>query len=131
MASVRIVLAVNENLSDDLRHRLERFRGLEMANYLQSSWQLVEVLRTKLSKAADEPADPLVVLTSVFEHDNAGPMCTRLIEEFPEVVLYDVRQQSATRYCRMIQIDRLTIDELFAELNSYSQSVVQLTQVVP
>jgi hypothetical protein len=41
-------------------------------------------------------------------------MCVRLLEEFPDLTVYEIREQAVIRYCRQIQKQPLTFDELFA-----------------
>jgi hypothetical protein len=130
MIGVRIVIGMRAARARKMRRALQDLCGLRTVGQAYSQLALFRRIRRELS-VCPQPCEPLVVLTASFDRRNAEPMCARLLDEFPELVVYAIRKKAITRYSRVIHRKRLKTDELFAELSSLAAAELQLFDVVP
>jgi hypothetical protein len=115
MPHIRLVMALGDKLTPEVRSQFFTQCGAAVVRHASSEPQLFYEIRREL-EVEPQPVAPLAVLTSSFKYDDAEPMCTRLLEEFPDLTVYEVREQAVMRYCRQIQKQPITFDELFAAL---------------
>src|SRR5262245_5175298 len=117
MTGVRIVIGLRRPQALERRRKLNGVEGSRIVGSAYSELALFKRVRRELS-VFPQPTEPIIVLTSSFDSCDAQPMCTRLLDEYPELVVYELREKSITRYSRLIQVKRMTTDEFLADLSS-------------
>jgi hypothetical protein len=114
MAQVRIVIALADGSADEVHDQLEEHSELIILARVTDEPHL---LSTVFREAPQCPPDErLVVLMSEFDGRDARPLCKRLIELVPELLVYVLRGDRVMRYRSRIKSNEVSKKRLLKQL---------------
>jgi hypothetical protein len=127
MPKVRIVVALSKRLTSELCDRMQTLPGarvvkkIKKKKRIEKQQALFRAVRKEMEREPQEADDRVVVLTCLDDHGDAAPLCTGLLDEFSELIVYDIGEHIATRYRKPTLRARMTIDEVLADLSSMAR----------
>jgi hypothetical protein len=117
MAALRIVIALDDASAMRICRELAEYRELSVVECVFDEPHLLAALRWELDQYPQASPRPLAVLTSCFDYNDPRPMCLRLVEEFPGLVVYMFRGERVTRYRSVIEAIELPHERLVDDLH--------------
>jgi len=133
MSKLRIVIAVEEPVfSEALRALLAPHGEFDVVSEVRDEPTLAATLHNLLSRTPIAPDDVLVVIASLASGSTGASAYSRLLLEFPDIIVYDVESHTITRYRACIEARHLpgSLDSLITDLQSISSQGLSPLQVV-
>jgi hypothetical protein len=126
---MHVVLAIDTQiLRDALEALLEVCYDVHIAARASDEIAIAVLLRTLLGDEPFDADEPVALIISFHNESERPAFCSRLLEEFPEVVIFGIEQMTGSiRSYRM----KIEVHELVGTLNSLESALRAISRESP
>jgi hypothetical protein len=116
MPTIRIAIVCSDVASADLYAQLRRNPRVRLLPAASNAWALTKVIAAELNDEEAPASLPIAAILPWHADRPVEPWCRRLVMEFPELTVYSLRGDRATRYRGVVHAHAISRGEMLADV---------------